>query len=75
LHDIINFCDGKIQSTGELRELIKELHAEQIPTSWKKFNIANIKATEWITDFKKRLDQFSTIIPIKEYRNDSLIIY
>jgi hypothetical protein len=48
--------------------LIKDLHAEQIPAAWKKYNVANIKVTEWITDIKKRLDQFASIIPVKEYR-------
>lgn len=44
-----------------LKLLAEELHADIIPKKWKKYNIANITATEWIDDFKKRIDQLQSL--------------
>lgn len=32
-----------------------------IPKKWRRFNIANITAAEWIDDFKKRIDQLQRL--------------
>lgn len=72
LTEIKNFCEGKIQSTADMRKLAKELHSDQVPVSWKRYTVAKLSVTDWITDFKKRLDQFNHIIPIKEYRKLSI---
>jgi len=61
LNDIQNFCDGKGQSTTQLRDLCKDIHGGQIPASWKKYIVAQMPVTDWITDYKKRLDQFSRV--------------
>jgi hypothetical protein len=49
-------CTGERKSTNVLKSLAEELHADVIPKKWRKYNIANISATEWINDFKKRVD-------------------
>jgi len=63
-----NLCEGKIQSTVDMRKLAKDLYSDLVPASWKRYTVAKLSVTDWISDFKKRLDQFSTLIPIKEYR-------
>ena len=74
LTEIKNFCEGKIQSTSEMRKLAKELHSELIPVTWKRYTVAKIPVTEWITDFKNRLIQFSRIIPLKEYQKQGVLM-
>lgn len=71
LGEIKLLCDGKIQSTADMRKLAQQIHSEQIPTTWRKYRVANLSVTDWITDFKKRLDQFNRIIPQADYRKFS----
>jgi len=53
---LIEMCEGKRKSTNVLKILAEALHADVIPTTWRKYNIANISATAWINDFVKRVD-------------------
>jgi dynein heavy chain 1 len=57
LTSIKEMCSGERKSTNVLKALAKELHSDVIPKKWRKYNIANIPVTEWITDFTKRIDQ------------------
>jgi len=68
LLEIKNLCEGKVQSTVDMRKLAKELHSDEVPVSWKRYTVAKLSVADWISDFKKRLDQFSGLIPVKEYR-------
>ena len=68
LGEIKLLCEGKAQSTSLTRKLAQEIHAEQVPSVWKKYRVANLTVTDWVTDFKKRLDQFNEIIPKKDYQ-------
>ena len=54
-------CTGERKSTNILKQLAEELHADVIPKKWRKYNVANISATEWIDDFKKRIDQLQKL--------------
>lgn len=54
-------CSGARKSTNILKALAENLHADVIPVKWNKFNIANITATEWVNDFKKRIDQLQKL--------------
>ena len=49
-------CSGERKSTNALKNLAQDMHSDVIPKKWRRFNIANITATEWIDDFKKRVD-------------------
>lgn len=73
LGDVKNLCEGKIQSTADLRKLALQLYADKVPDGWKKYRVANLSVSDWLTDFKKRLDQFNRIIPQKEYRNSYML--
>jgi len=60
-------CAGNIKSTNVLREIAKSLHADITPNKWKVYSVANITATEWIIDFKQRLDQFKRLTQSSDY--------
>ncbi len=60
-------CAGNAKSTNDLRELAKSLHADIIPAKWKVYSIASITATEWIIDFKQRLEQFKNLSQQSDY--------
>ncbi len=61
LVSIKEMCSGERKSTNVLKALAKELHSDVIPKKWRKYNIANIPVTEWITDFTKRIDQLQKL--------------
>lgn len=50
-------CSGERKSTNILKILAQDLHADIIPKKWRKYNIANVSATEWVNDFVKRVEQ------------------
>ena len=50
-------CSGERKSTNILKSLAEDLHSDAIPKRWRRYNIANITLTEWITDFKRRVEQ------------------
>ena len=54
-------CQGERKSTNNLKSLAQDLHADIIPKKWRRFNIANIPVTEWIDDFKKRIEQLQKV--------------
>jgi len=68
LLDTKNLCEGKVQSTVDMRKLAQELHSDEVPVGWKRYTVAKLSVADWISDFKKRLDQFNTLIPSKEYQ-------
>lgn len=49
-------CSGERKSTNILKSLAEDMHADVIPKKWRKYNVANISGTEWINDFKNRID-------------------
>lgn len=60
-------CLGNIKSTNALREIAKSLYAEVIPGKWKVYSVADTTATEWVLDFKQRLDQFKHLAKQSDY--------
>eukprot|EP01015_Nassula_variabilis_P036963 TRINITY_DN967_c0_g2_i6.p1 TRINITY_DN967_c0_g2~~TRINITY_DN967_c0_g2_i6.p1 ORF type:complete len:1103 (-),score=250.87 TRINITY_DN967_c0_g2_i6:90-3398(-) len=72
LTDLKGVCDGTTQSTQELRQLASELHADQIPATWRRYTVLNITVTEWIADFKKRIDQFTRIMNVSGYQKQGV---
>jgi dynein heavy chain 1, cytosolic len=47
---------------------MKELQKDRVTQGWRKYTTSINSLTEWIVDFKKRLDQFSSLAKIKDYR-------
>jgi dynein heavy chain 1 len=41
--------------------LAQELYADAIPKRWRTFNIANITASEWLDDFRRRVEQLQRL--------------
>jgi len=53
---LLELCQGKRKSTQQLKQLAEELHADVIPKKWRKYTVANISCTAWVTDFVKRVE-------------------
>lgn len=60
-------CAGDRKSTNALKNLAEELHADVIPKKWRRYNIANVSATEWIEDFKRRVEQLQKLSQSTDY--------
>ena len=73
LFDLKNMCEGTTTSTNITKNLALEIHNDLIPTIWKKYNTLTMSVNDWILDFRKRLDQFSKLIGVKDYRKYSKI--
>ncbi len=43
------------------------MHADVIPKRWRRYNIANINVSEWIDDFKKRIEQLLKLSGSKDF--------
>lgn len=62
-------CEGKIQPLMELKTLAQTLYAGQVPKIWKKFTfLETLEVTPWISDLKKRLDQFETLVNTSDWQ-------
>jgi hypothetical protein len=51
-----NLGEGKVLATNVLRLLAKDVYSDIVPANWQKYTTITMGLTEWITDFKKRLD-------------------
>lgn len=58
---LIEMCKGDRKSTNNLKSLAEDLFADVIPASWRKYTVANIAATEWVSDFVKRVVQLKKL--------------
>lgn len=64
---LLELCQAKRKSTQQLKQLAEELHADIIPKKWRKYTVANISCTAWVTDFVKRVDQLKKLSESKDY--------
>lgn len=49
---ILEVCSGERKSTNQLKTLAKNIHADIVPTHWKKYIVPDaIIASEWLNDF------------------------
>lgn len=55
LNLVVEMCSGKRKSTNILKSLAEDLFSDVIPNSWRKYTVANISATAWVSDFVKRV--------------------
>lgn len=55
---VMDVCTGEKKSSNYTRSITEPLCAEKVPEHWKKYIVpAQMTATEWITDFQRRVDQ------------------
>lgn len=67
--DVKMMCDGKLQPLMELKLLAQSLYSGHVPKAWKRFTFLDtIDITAWISDFKKRLEQFETLVKTPEWQ-------
>lgn len=54
---LLELCKGIRKSTNILKSLAEDLYLEKIPNRWRKYTVANISGTAWVSDFVKRVEQ------------------
>lgn len=54
---LIEMCVGTRKSTNILKKLAEDLTMDVIPQKWRKYTVANIPASAWLSDFVKRVTQ------------------
>ena len=62
LTDLIQFVDGEIKATNELRKMVASLSKEIVPKNWNRYRVASLGVQQWIIDLAKRLEQLEKII-------------
>ena len=68
LGDVKAMCEGKIQPLMELKSLAQIIYSGQIPKGWKRYTFwESIDVTAWISDLKKRLEQFEKLISTNDW--------
>jgi len=65
-------CAGERKSTNVLKSLAEDLYADVIPKKWRKYNVANISATEWLGDFRKRIEQLQRLSSSSDFGKKGL---
>ena len=59
---VLEMCQGEKKTPNHIKTLGKALHADVVPTHWKKYTVPDaITASEWLNDFKKRVDQLAQL--------------
>jgi len=59
---LIQFVDGEIKATNDLRQLLTALSKEQVPKQWALYTVDNkLLVSRWIVDFVKRIQQLQQI--------------
>lgn len=67
--DVKLMCDGKLQPLMELKVLAHTMYSGQVPKTWRRFTfLETIDVTPWISDFKRRLEQFENLISTPEWQ-------
>ncbi len=62
LIDVKDMCEGKVLANNVIKSLAQDIYGEVVPKNWLKYNCYAMNVSEWILDFKKRLEQFSKLI-------------
>lgn len=56
LSELNNMCKGVILPNSITKTLAKQIYDQEIPLNWKKYNVMKMPISEWIFDFKTRLE-------------------
>lgn len=73
LNELKNLAEGKVQATNVLRLLAKDVFADIVPPQWMKYTVINMGLNDWISDLKKRLDQFQRLSETPNYCTPKLL--
>ena len=61
-------CTGERKSTNHIKQVAENLHADVVPAHWKKYIVlATMTASEWLHDFKERVDQLQNISTSEDF--------
>ena len=69
---VLEMCKGIRKSSNVLKQLAEDLHADRIPKQWRKYVIANISVTAWVSDFIKRIEQLKVLSASKDFGQSGL---
>jgi len=54
---VLDVCTGEAKSNQYTKAIAENLHADIVPKHWKKYIVPDTwTASEWLNDFRKRLD-------------------
>ena len=61
-------CTAERKSTNYIRQVMENLHADVVPAHWKKYIVPpSTTATNWLYDFKSRVEQLHTLHESSDY--------
>ena len=72
LNQLILMSKGESKSTNELREIAKNLFNDAVPKVWQIYSTLELNITEWILDFKNRINQLNKITQARDYGRSGL---
>jgi len=62
LSNLLELCRGTARTTNENRALAENMNTDSIPPSWRKYPVPQgMTVTEWLSDFKQRVEQLSAL--------------
>ena len=65
---------GEGKSTNELRDIAKNVFNDSVPKSWQIYANIELNITEWILDFKNRINQLNKITHSPDFGRSGLWI-
>ena len=74
LQKLILMSKGEIKSTNELRDIAKNVFNDAVPKVWQIYATLELNVTEWILDFRNRINQLNKITQAKDYGRSGLWI-
>lgn len=67
LVELKNIAEGKVQATNILRVMAKDVFGDVVPTQWMKYTVMGLGLNDWISDFKRRIEQFQSLSETPSY--------
>lgn len=65
---VLAVCSGESKSTNYSKKVAEGLHADVVPLHWKKYTVPDLMtATEWLADFKRRVEQVKDLAGSSDY--------
>ena len=74
LQKLILIAKGEGKSTNELRDITKNIFNDTVPKSWQIYATLELNVTEWILDFRNRINQLNKITQSNDYGRSGLWI-
>ena len=74
LEKLISMAKGEGKSTNDLRDVAKNIFNDTVPKAWQIYATLELNVTEWILDFKNRIDQLNKITHSPDFGRSGLWI-